>query len=305
MKKIPLFLLIASIVILSGCTSNTNTNKPFQYSNNVVTTENYLVTTTNPYPGTTTSISFNVKNNGDKPVETKVDFFNVPGSGWSLQLFCNDVKQNDGVLECNQDLAQFESKPVKLVLTVPTQNIQSPVPFTIAYSIGYEWNGTRSASIPIIDGITKAIPVSKFSQSVQTYGPIAVEFGAPVGRTYKVNNQVITERWGYADRPFEITMDFKHVGNPSGDLQPLIIKPGSIKMTLNNMKLADDPIYCAFDKADLTNIKKVDVPSQVSCNMVQDTATNSPEVTGIVSIDYNYNYTFTKSETIIVQPNPQ
>ena len=149
---------------------------------------------------------------------------------------------------------------------------------------------------------------------MQTYGPVAVEFGAPIGRTYKVNNQVITERWGYFDRPFEVTMDFRHVGNPSGDLQPLVISVGNIKMTLNNIVPANNldkysSVYCGFgkidDKTDLVNLKKVEVPSQASCNMAQDTAASSPEVVGIVSIDYSYNYTFTKSETIIVQPNPQ
>jgi hypothetical protein len=314
-RKIVIFLL-AIIITFSGCITP---NPPkFQYSNNIVTIENYNVLTTNPYPGSSTSISFWVKNNGDKIVYVTVDFFNVPNNLNPVLSCEGSVVQG---LKCeNIKIEPFDLKPVKLDLTMPKQDILSPIPYTIAFSISYNWNGYRSANIPIIDGITKTQPTSQFSESQASYGPITVNFYPPVGRTYNKDNQVITEHWGVVGRPFEVKMRFTHIGNPQGIIeQPLIIPKDSISINSINIAPAKD-VYCAFrklsdssqacDQSDLNSgncvyPRDLELPGELVCNFNTVAQPVSGELVGIVSVNYTYTYRFVRTETIIEQPPPK
>ncbi len=299
-----LFGVLSLVVIIAGCTSQGG-GKPIIYSNNIVTIENYGVLTTNPYPGSSTSISFWVKNNGDKPVTVTVDFFNVPGNLNAALSTCNG--KTEGLVCKGIRLEPFDVRPVKLDLTVPSDNILSPVPYVIAYSISYDWTGYRSATVPMIDGITRTRPTSQFSQSQPSYGPVSVDILPPVGRTYKQDNQVITERWGLVGRPFEVVMNFKQASSPQGTIaQPLVIPTGQIKLDSMNVEPANQlgqSVYCAFNNS--VYPKPLEVPGEIACNFLSSGQAVSGELDGVVSLNYTYTYSFTRTETIIEQPAPQ
>lgn len=290
MGKVLFFLLLAVAVVMAGCIGGGRDDTVIQYSNDIVTIENYAVSASNPYPGGYSSISFWVKNNGDKQVTTMADFFNVP----KLSLV-NLVCPTDAGLE-NKDctatgiqcrcenivLDPFESQPVKLEIKVPGEEVEAtkltPIPYTIAFSINYLWNGYRTANIPIIDGTTRTEPASKFSQSDPSYGPIVVDFQPAVGRTYKVDDKEITERWGTVGRPFEVKMTFNHVGNPPGEVEkPLYINEelgDIITLSTTNMGVATDA-YCAFKAAGVgyqlpappdSDTRKLLIPAELVCS---------------------------------------
>jgi hypothetical protein len=299
-----LLLFLTIVIILSGCTTS-NQHSQFQYSNNIITIEDYSVATTNPYPSTSTYINFWVKSSGDHPTIATVDFFNVPNN-LNAQLSCDNVPIS-GKLSCDIPLEPFDSKPVKLDLTMPSDNILSPIPYTIALSVSYNWTGYRSANIPIIDGVVRTRPVSQFVQSTPTYGPIVVDFTPPVGITYKQGNQVITERWGSTNRPFEIDMNFRHVGTATGAVsiyQPVKIPANQIKLSMQNIEIPPS-VYCAFDNTTMLYPRDLELPGTIVCLFRNSTAALAGEITGAIAVNYTYTYIFTKTETIIEQPIPQ
>ena len=300
--KILVFLPI--VLFLAGCISGPRPVEPIQLSNDIVRLKDYEVSTINPYPGSETVISFWLENTNDKDVTVTVDFFNVP-SNLNAELSCGGYRAVAvPPYRCSIFLAAFDSKPVKLDMSMPRDNILSPVPYTIVYSINYTWTGYRSANVPIIDGVTRKEPTSQFLQSLPSYGPVHVEFQLPVGRTYKTDKETITEHWGLMGRSFEIKMNFKHVGNPQGDIEePFVITPDKIKVITTNVVIARDPVYCAFDRATKLYPLKLEVPGELACNFEPMGTPVNGELEGIVAVDYTYNYKFTRTETIIEQPN--
>src|SRR3990172_791618 len=82
LRKIPFTILLLFVVVFfSGCIElfggGTTGN---YYKNDVITVENYVITDSAPIPGSTTTIKFLLRNNGDKPVPSViVDFYDLKG----------------------------------------------------------------------------------------------------------------------------------------------------------------------------------------------------------------------------------
>jgi len=326
-----LILLLVLIVALSGCVNQGGV--VLQYKNDIITVEDYSVSSLNPYVGSMTTLDFIIKNNGDKKVEwAEVIFFDRPGFNVN-ELFCEGTKElkfgsgtacesdSDCPVNTNEfcdlsvkkcykgclftDIESLDFRAVSLTL-----NANSPGTYAISYSVKYEYSGFRKADIPVIDGITRKEPIAKFSQSTPTYGPVVMDFEPPVGRQRKEDDKVIKEYWIVGDRPFEVKMNFKHVGSSSvGTIQPVNISKGNVKLDLRRSLIIGvhdtTKLPCDFYEENnfLFSKKDVLVPEKLLCNF-QSTPLEGPETMATIWAEFSYTYKYIKTENFNVKPLP-
>lgn len=222
-------LFIGLIIFFAGCAKEEP--KELQFKNDVITIENYVTDNVAPYAGGKTGISFDIKNNGDKPVKwVKVNFFDTPGfeiesldclefgqkinnpneKGYINERSCKfgDPAADHTTLDVIDSL---DTRSVKFTLKAPT-NINSPTPFTVSFSVTYRYGsiqqgntyffgGERTALIPVIDTQFKKEPSSKFSQSEPTIGPILFEISPSLEREKIVDGKTIKEYWATSEPP--------------------------------------------------------------------------------------------------------
>jgi len=327
MKNHLLLFSLFAIVALSGCIGQIGA--PLKFKNDIITVEDVSIDTLNPYAGSPVSLSFNIKNNGEKSVDfVEVNFFDIQvgEKGFKVEkLECENGDTPEKTYKCvfekDKKLEIFDVRKVGLTLVAPPSDvILSPRKFTLSYSISYKYSGSREVHIPIIDGTTRKTPLSRFTQSEPTFGPIQVDFVPPIGRETKQDNRIITEHFGVIDKPFKVEMNFRHVGSSSiGKIQKVIIGDDigeSIKFdfkgTLKQAEGFED--VCNFPGI-VKDTTPLSVPGELFCNLeVTQSASKSrpfasstslPEITGIITVDYNYDYQFIRSETIEVQPLPK
>jgi len=116
MKMWLVVIPVGLIVFLAGCAKE----KPVevQFKNDIITIENYVVSNIAPYSTKEDSkpekveISFDIKNNGDKPVKwVKVNFFDTPG--FELITQCPngfEQKSNTEICVCKDDACGIGSE---------------------------------------------------------------------------------------------------------------------------------------------------------------------------------------------------
>lgn len=242
--KIWLVIISISLVFIAGCATQKPTE--VQFKNDVITIENYVVDNVAPYVGQDVSISFDIKNNGDKPVKwVTVNFFDTPGFevvvldclefGQKINNKPPDVADEKGYISersCGfgdreavsttlDVIDPLDTRSVKLILKTPT-NINSPTPFTVSFSVAYRYgsilqqntyfySGERSAIIPIIDPNFKKEPSSKFSQSDSTKGPIVFDIMPSLEREKIVDDKTIKEYWGVVGTSFQTKFVMKKI----------------------------------------------------------------------------------------------
>lgn len=241
--KIWFGLILVGLVFLSGCAKEKTTE--IQFKNDVITIENYVVDNVAPYVSNEVSISFDIKNNGDKPVKlVTVNFFDIPGFDLILPTG-EESKNNIGSLDCRkfgetiQDSDDERSctfggaDPLDVIdpldtrsirFTLKSTSVSSPTPFTVSFSITYRYasikqigtnpylfSAERTAIIPIIDPDFKKEPSSKFSQSEPTIGPIVFDIIPSLEREKIVDSKTIKEYWGVVDIPFQTKFVMKKI----------------------------------------------------------------------------------------------
>lgn len=307
MKELLLTIPLIAIIVLSGCIGQIPTE--VRYKNDIITIEEYSVDTLNPYAGSPVTISFSIKNNGDKSVQwVEVNFFDMPNfEVISLECEGVTVEGNKCTFEGNSKLEIFDVRKISLTLQTPDVTVSSKK-FTLSYSINYKYSGSREAHIPIIDGTTRKTPLSKFTQSEPTYGPVQVGFEPPVGRETKVDDRVIKEHFGIIGRPFKLELSFKHVGSSSiGKIQKVAIPKDQIKIDFKNtLEIAKNiesgiELPCNFDTEG-----ELVVPDKLFCNLEsKQKEPTVPEITGVISVAYSYDYQYIRTETLTVQPIPE
>lgn len=324
-----LILLLVLVVALSGCVNQTMVLK---YKNDIITVEDYSVSSLSPYTGSATALEFSIKNNGDKTVnKVEVNFFDRPGFAVK-ELFCEGIEEwkfgsgtnCESDIDCiNNEFCDFSTKKcykgclftnvesldfrtIRLTLS-PTSTGTS----TISYSIKYNYSGFRKADIPVIDGITRKQPISKFSQSIPTYGPVVISFEPPVGRERKENNKIIKEYWIVGDIPFELRMKLKHVGSKSvGDITPVTIPAGNMKIDLRGTlvvaKSETTELPCDFYESNgfLFSGKDVELPGELVCNF-QSVPLEGPETLATIWAEFFYTYKYVRTETFNVKALPE
>lgn len=326
MRKLILPLILIIIVALSGCINQDGTTT--NYKNDIITVEDYSISTMNPYVGSMTTIEFSIKNNGDETVkEVEVNFFDRPGFSVD-ELFCEGIEEfklgsgnsceSDSGCPANEfcDLSvkkcyngclftNIESLDFRTIGL--TLKAKSSGTYTVSYSVDYGYSGFRKADIPIIDGVTRKSPIATFSQSTSTYGPVTLEFEPPVGRETKEGSKVTKEYWIVGDRPFEVKMNFEHVGSSSvGSIQPVVISIGNVKLDLRGSlaigQSGTTKLPCDFSEYGnlLFSDKDLEVPGELTCNF-QSASTVELETMATIWAEFNYTYKYIKIETFSIQ----
>jgi len=287
-----------------------NGNGQPQYKNDKITIESYSVSNTEPYEGSTVTIELWIKNNGDREVDDlEVNFFDVPGFDVTAINCDGTVTNNPTEIKCDSDdfdtIESMDIRMIVLTLKAPEEIISSSQ-FTVSYYIQYKYSGYRIANIPIVDGITRQTPLSTFSQSEATYGPILLEFESRIGRTRIEDGRTIKEYWSRMNEPFEVKMNFKHVGSSSiGTIKPVNITKGNVKLDLNNSLVKRDP--CNFEEKNSYLVSKKDIliPNTLICNFINSSYFKEPESLAVINAEFNYTYEYIKTQTFTVKPMPE
>jgi hypothetical protein len=297
-KKLILTLALTAIVFLSGCIVGQNGGTKLEYSNDVVTVEDYYVDNINPTENSLATVSFLVQNNGDRRegVDVEVYFFDlapftvnslscqngemlwVEGStcqtGTGTDAECQ--AQNKGT-HCDADAGKcyregcmfhgiepLDVRQVSITLKAPSLTKGSKsMTSTISYHVKYDYYGYRKADIPLIDGVTRKQPVGEFSQSTASYGPVELTFEPPTGSSYKSGGETVQGYWGVMGRPFELKMEFEDVGSSSlGVVSPVNISKGSVKLELSDNIQKAEGYTCHFEESGeyLVSTENVNLP---------------------------------------------
>lgn len=294
--------VIAILFLLPPLRTPVTPVQQITYKNDIITVEDYTVSAKKLYPGSKTTIKFFVQNNGDKAAKNLIVKF-VDLHGMILdKLECN--KQQVDELTCEfGDVESLDKREVSLTLIAP--KVLEPTDYVITYKISYEYSGYREARIPIIDGITFKRPPTSYKESSPTYGPILVEFEPPVGGTRIEDKKEIQEYWGVKDTPFQMKINFKHVGSSSVGkiIEPILIKSGNLKMSLLRLDI-EKPCDTKFDLQGNFYVYKKDLKVPVDsiiCNF-KSKQSDDPWITGEIGIDFSYTYEFYNTQGFRVQP---
>lgn len=282
---------------------------PPKYKNDIITVEDIYISNLKPYSDSITIMELLIKNNGDMKVsDIEVNFFDT--SGFTVEeINCEGENKTDHVDRCNQNdfgsIDPLDTRTISLRLKAPS--VTSETPLTISYSIKYSYSGYRKADIPIIDGITRKEPITEFSQSTPTYGPIVLKMEPPVGRERKEDSKIIKEYWIAGNIPFEMEFSLKHVGSSSIGMikQPINISKGKIALNISDL-VVDAPCYDfkVGVNSDLISTKSVLVPGKLICYF-KPAKVPDPEVSATIMAGFDYTYEYIKTETFTIQPLPE
>ena len=297
-------IAVIAVIVFLYYKPNTNGGGT-KYKNDIITVEKSTVSNSNPYPGSTTSISIIIKNNGDKktseysPDGVEVNFDNIAGLNFK-GLECEGGRQISH--SCIFDsLDPMDTRAVVLTLEVPEESVRNPF---VEYFVKYTYTGFRKADIPIVEDSTRT-PLSKFSQSSTSLGPITMEFEFPAQRETRVDNQVIKEYLVVGSNPFELKVKIKHVGTVA-NVEPTKIEPNNIILDLRNNFRKETSLRCDFDESGgkLYSTEEVEVPEELKCNLVF-TLDPNPETLGSIWGEITYDYQFRRKETFTVKELPK
>jgi len=312
LKPTTKFLLLAlvAVVFLSGCTGQEDGK--VEYKDDIITVEEYYVDNVRPYENSLATISFLVKNNGDpleqdeNGVDVEINFFEIEPFAVD-ELVCDGEGYGEDVAECTlNDIGSLDAKAVSITLKSPDLPGGSPpISPTVSYSVGYEYSGVRAVNIPVIDGTSRTIPLKKATQSEPTYGPVQLEFEPPVGSMHKEDDKIVKEYWGVMGRPFEVKMEFQHVGDSSvGIVQPFNISKGDLTLTLSsNIRRVSD-LTCDFSE-NLVSQEDVMLPTrrtELVCNFENTLEMEPPESLATITAEFEYDYKYIRTETFTIEP---
>ena len=294
-------MLIFLAVFVSGCITPFTTGPGAFYKNDVITLEDYVITETKPIPGSTTTIKFLIRNNGDKEVpRVRIDFFDTKGIQTEVECK-NGNTLSDRECEYN-NIESLDERSFAITFKIPDQkDIAGPASFNINYQIEYEYQGSRRITIPVIDFDKIKKPLTKFQTGQPSIGPIAVEFDPPVGSTSRRDSQIVKEYWGTKGEALEVKVNFKQVSSSSvGQVIPTKVEAGKASLKLIGMTV-DGKRRCDFEGTSGTISSKFDVtvPASIVCNFRADSFAGQ-EKTVSIDAQFSYTYQIQRSETITI-----
>jgi len=334
-KEFPAIFLTL-ILLLSGCVLPFQNVWPFQnqlptYKDDVITIENYALSSSEIYAGSSVTIQFLVQSNAEKEIKgVEVDFFDI-SAFQNLALDCGPGAKKKGN-KCVFDLNSLDYQPIKITLKAPNESvITAPTKFPISFKISYNMSSERSVMIPVVDGVIKTEPQSSFLVSEQLHGPVRVDFDFPIKRVRKEDDREIVERWVVAGEPFEVKITFDHTGSLE-NVRPIEILNGSIKIKVKELTPLQPcdfyiPTYQTETKmilfkditlltprernvlqteTEMTSLKNITLLTPRERNVLKcnfnATKKDYPEYLAELTIFYNYTYSFIKNEIITVKP---
>jgi hypothetical protein len=286
MRILGLILLSLAILVIAGCTTTTGI-----YKNDIMVQEQPILTRTNPYTDSSTSIRFYLRNYGrDTVPKAFVNFFDFHGMEHSLT--CQGGSQVDDHTCEFTNIPSFENRFVSFTIYTPS-DIPAPTSFVISYEISFDYSGSRRIIIPVIDDMQESEPKNKYSISDPSVGPIAVDFEPPIGAEKQQGDQTVTEYWGVKGDSFEVRMNFKQAVETSVVTN---ISASDIKLKLQGLSI-DSKLSCDFNSG-LTAKSTVSVGQSsvpLSCFFVPTSFSGSEKMT---TIDVNFAYTFDTIKTV-------
>lgn len=313
-----------SVVALAGCIDQDDDVVELPYKNDVITIEDFHVSDVTPYENAATIVDFLIKNNGEFSVEWVEVKFDTPGfliedldcDGTPGELKYDDEVVNEGKCVFGKDhwlegIDPFDTRNVALTLKVGDFGILHPKTYTVSYEVNYSYSGLRKMDIPIIDGVTRTRPMSKYRQSSQTYGPIHINFKPPIRGERIEDGNTIKEHWGVRDHSFKVVMEFKHVGRSDVDPE---IGEGAVRLELDGLKTSEVSgvdLCPAFEKIGdyYYSTRGISVPREMTCSFQStvfgDSQPTEPEITAIIMANYTYTYSFMNSQDFEIQPLPK
>lgn len=295
MKFPGIIFILLVVVFVAGCTS-TGSNV---YKNDVLVQTNYVLTRSNPFTDSATSIRFDLRNYGKDTVPIAVvDFFDLKNMSHSLTCQ-GGLPVSDHTCEFT-DITSLDYRHVSLTLTTPSSDIiKSPTNFQISYKISFDYSGFRRLLIPVIDDTQETAPKNKYTISDPSVGPITVDFEPPVGAESKQGEQTVKEYWGVKGDSFEVRMNFKQAVQTNVITN---ITGSGIKLKLQRLSI-DSKSRCDFNY-DLTAKNTVSLSqtsTPLSCSFIANPF-SGPETMTTVDVSFAYTFETIKSETITVTP---
>ncbi|MBI2005447.1 MAG: hypothetical protein HYS80_01670 [Candidatus Aenigmarchaeota archaeon] len=340
MKKWAVVILAGLIIFLAGCAEQKTAE--VQFKNDVITIENYVVDNVAPYAGEQVHISFDLKNNGDKPVKwIDVSFFDTPGFEVTVDsLECSEFGSKIGNInekscrfgdeDGKMPIDSLDTRSVKITLK-SSKNINSPTPFTASFSVMYRYgsisqqntyffSGERTVLIPIVDTTFRKEPSSKFSQSNPTTGPIVFDIIPSLEREKIVDGKTIKEYWGVVDssgpRSFQTKFVMRKIVS-EGAMKDIPIasgsdckdpkkKEGCVSIQLTSLKIDPKSSICNFNDFPTQGTNKIIVNEKnntLVCIFTPVTPSGfTPEFIGSITIQYNYDYEIVRKQNFVVYP---
>lgn len=326
-RKTALAAFLVLAVILSGCVEQDGDDiVELEYKDDVITIEDFYVSDRTPYEGAVTVVDFYLKNNGEYPVTRVEVAFDAPGFEIE-ELVCEGGSSIDNACIFDKDgeygeIEPFDTRKVTLELGVLRIGLLKPQTYTITYYTEYDYFGFRKMDIPIIDGVTVRKPLSEYSQSTPTYGPIKLSFEPPLRGERIEGDKTIKEYWGVRDDPFKVEMEFKHVGSRSiGEITDPEIEKCDVKLdlrgSLERASIGGVYLPCDFcgggepdctdkERGYLFSNKTLDIPAKLTCNFYSPTFSDpqfeDPETVATIWAEFNYTYRYTKAQSFDIQP---
>lgn len=303
MKKALLLMVI--VIFFAGCTISEERIHP-----DVITVpeEDYVVHNTQPFAGDATTIEFNVVNEGKDTMNgIEVNFFD-PSVFKVLSLNCGTKSSKSGEKSCILDnMESGKTRKVAITLLAPDDDIKSPTPVDVKFYIKYDFTGSRTAIVPVVESVEE--PPKEYKPSGPSDGPVQLEFTPPVGGEQKQGQQTIERQWAHKDIPFEMKMSFKHVGSKKfGDVkEPIVIKAGNLKIDLDGAKVASiggKGVCRFFNDQGKSVVSKEDilVPDEISCSFISSREDFDKYYNMVFDASFTYTYQIIKTERFVIRP---
>ncbi len=284
-----------------------------EYSNDVITVEDFSISDRSPFSGTSIAMSFSVKNNGDNDFDesndltvTFTDLPNIDG----IKLKCPDyVTFVSDDFSCKiKNLESADSKMVQAEFAVKSGITDEIKTSTIKYSVSYNLDGVIEAKIPVVESPTFLPNDARFEASAPTYGPIQVSIRPPVGKERIENGRTITDNFAYTNLPFSLELSVNDIGSLNHEqvkFEKANLDSGREKfqISLENLEviLCDKTTKKISDGTQtLITTPEQKIPFDIKCNMKPTGSENY--YIGDVVIRYAYDYRLLGSETLTIRP---
>jgi len=306
MRKLELTLIfLCGIFFVAGCIRQQPSTVEYkEYKNDIITAEGISVSNLRPYAGSQITFEGEIKNNGDKMLDVETMFFNIQAIENINITYCDEPAEKKVTINSIgcifKNVEPFETR--RIILNGTTfPNIISPMSFSISYSIRYNVTGYRIATIPIIDETTRKTPLSSFTLSKPSIGPLVLNIDTPISRERKVGEKIIKESWAIKDQPFEVKFSFEDVVGKG------IATIYNLRINMTDL-MVYDPSLCDFNVSGDQLILNKDIrvagkSETFMCYFISKDMTK-PEVSAIISAEFNYTYEFGGSQSFTILPKP-
>lgn len=288
MRKISLIVILVLMIFFSACTRE----ETYKYclKREVITTEEYRVSSIDVKSGENTQINFALVNNCNTKLNVKVNVFDKS----VFEKAQVDGKENENSFTINN----YFRKNVQINL-LNAKDVSFPLPASISYYISFPFSNKKSILVPVIDGISITRPKNSYKESVEDYGYALIDIKPPIGNVKREDDKIIEEYWAINNQNFKIILTIKPLAHP--------IAKTYIEFKDISMVIKDSNLNVITDSCDLYGDRKNEILKKLNeekyqtlkCEFVYNS--NKPEsyVEIEFKVDYNVKLYFTEKFAIL------